>query len=75
MVLRPSVAVVADRDERRRVETGKVAYRGGYTPADNDAHLALTPTHLGLWLDSSAQTADETVEEIVARADEALIQD
>jgi hypothetical protein len=72
-VLRPSVSTVAARDDARRLSTGKVAYRGGYTPADNDAALATTPRELGLWLDSSTQTPEETVAEIVARRAEALI--
>ena len=66
VVLRPSVATVSARHEHRRRETGKVAYRGGYTAADNDADLAKTPTDLGLWLDTSAQTPEETVREILA---------
>lgn len=73
VVLRPSVAAVAARHEDRRRETGKVAYRGGYTAADNDADLATTPTDLGLWLDTSAQTSQETVREIVARARDAVV--
>jgi chloramphenicol 3-O-phosphotransferase len=73
VVLRPSVASVAARDEDRRRETGKVAYRGSYTAADNDADLATTSSDLGLWLDTSAQTSHETVREIVARAAEAIV--
>ena len=69
VVLRPSVATVSARHEQRRRETGKVAYRGGYTAADNDADLAGTPADLGLWLDTSAHTADETVREILARVE------
>lgn len=34
--------------------------------------LEATP-RMGLWIDSSAQTAEETVDEILARWDEALI--
>jgi hypothetical protein len=73
VVLRPSVAAISDRHEQRRRETGKVAYRGGFTAADNDADLAKTPTDLGLWLDTSAQTPEETVGEILARAREAVV--
>jgi cytidylate kinase len=73
VVLRPSVSTVSARHERRRRETGKVAYRGGYTAADNDADLARTPTDLGLWLDTSAHTAAETVREILKRAREAVV--
>jgi len=73
VVLRPSVATVAARHEHRRLETGKVAYRGGYTAAHNDADLAGTPAELGLWLDTSAQTSQETVREVLARAREAVV--
>lgn len=73
VVLRPSVDVVAARDEARRLATGKVAYRGEFTPAENDRHVGTTPAGLGLWLDTSLQVPDETVTEILARADEALI--
>ena len=73
VVLRPSVAVVSDRHEDRRRTSGKVAYRDGFTAADNDAHLIATPRDRGLWLDTSAQTPEESVREIVARVGEAVI--
>lgn len=73
VVLRPEVSTVARRDEARNLASGKVAYRGDFTPEVNDAHLATTPRHLGgLWLDSSEQTPTETVSEILARAEETL---
>jgi len=73
VVLRPRVKVVEARDAARQRATGKVAYRGGFTPAINDEHLAVTPRHLGLWLDTSDQTVEETVDEILRRQDEALV--
>ncbi|HEX7166551.1 MAG TPA: AAA family ATPase [Acidimicrobiales bacterium] len=73
VVLRPSVEVVTARDDARRRATGKVAYGGGYTPAQNDLDIATTPHHLGLWLDTSAQTPQETVAEILARQREAEV--
>jgi cytidylate kinase len=73
VVLRPSVAVVEARDAARQHTTGKVAYRGSFTPDLNDAHVATTRQGLGLWIDSSRQTPDETVREILARSDAALI--
>jgi hypothetical protein len=73
VVLRPSVAVVERRDEERRQRIGKVAYRDGFTPAVNDQHVAATRTGLGLWLDTSDQTPEQTVDEIVARTDEAVV--
>ncbi len=53
VVLRPSVATVEARDAERQRTTGKVAYRGTFTPAINDQHVSSTPPHLGLWLDTS----------------------
>ena len=73
VVLRPSVAVVEERDADRQRRLGKVAYRGGFTPAVNDEHVAATRHDLGLWLDTSAQTPEETVEEILRRRDEAVV--
>ncbi|MDN5893776.1 MAG: AAA family ATPase [Nocardioides sp.] len=73
VVLRPRVAVVAARDEARRLGTGKVAYRDGFTPELNDAQVATTPGHLGLWLDNSDQEPDETTAEILARSTESLL--
>jgi adenylylsulfate kinase-like enzyme len=73
IVLRPSVEVVAARDDARRLATGKVAYSRGYTPAQNDADLATTPQDLGLWLDTSEQTAAATVAEVLQRQAEARI--
>lgn len=75
VVLRPSVAVVTARDEARRLATGKVAYRGDFTPQVNDSHLSRTPRHLGgLWLDTSDQTPSETVAEVLARAQESVVE-
>jgi predicted kinase len=73
VVLRPTVAAVAARDAERRRTTGKIAYRDGFTPAVNDEHVASTRQDLGLWLDTSDQTPDETVDEILRRADEARV--
>jgi hypothetical protein len=73
VVLRPRIAVVEARDAHRRRTSGKVAYRGGFTPAINDEHVAATPRALGLWLDSSEQTPEETVDAIVAGAARALV--
>lgn len=73
VVLRPDVSTVAKRDEARNRATGKVAYRGTFTPEVNDAHLATIPRQFGgLWLDSSEQTPTETMLEILARAEETL---
>ena len=73
VVLRPRVEVVEARDAARRRTTGKIAYRGDYTPSINDEHLAGTRQDLGLWMDTSDQTPVEVVDEILARSGEALI--
>jgi hypothetical protein len=73
VVLRPSVAVIEARDAERQHRVGKTAYRGDFTPTVNDMHVASTNGQLGLWLDTSAQSADETVAEILSRSDEAAV--
>ncbi len=73
VVLRPSIEVVERRDAERQRATGKVAYRGGFTPAVNDEHVGGTRADLGLWLDTSDQTPDETVDEIIQRTAEAQV--
>ena len=73
VVLRPRVDVVEARDAERRRTTGKVAYRGGFTPAINDEHVAGTRPDLGLWLDTSEQTPEQTVDEILSRAEAARV--
>jgi hypothetical protein len=73
VVLRPSKDVVAVRDAARQVRTGKVAYRpDGFTIDGLDTALAATP-RIGLWLDTSGQTPEETVREITLRSGEAMI--
>ena len=75
VVLRPSAAVVWQREQRRREAIGKVAYRPGeFTFEDLDGYLAETPP-IGLWLDTSAMTPAETVGEILHRRPEAVITD
>ena len=74
VVLRPSVDVVMRRHDERRDRTGKNAYTPTYTPALNDADVASIPDALGgLWLDTSSQTPDETVDEILTRRSEAVV--
>lgn len=70
VILAPSPDVVAARERARP----KTAYRSdGITIEHLDAVLRNETPRIGLWLDTSSQTADETVEEILARKDEALI--
>jgi predicted kinase len=68
VVLAPSVEEVTRR-EAGRTKTGY----GTFTPADFDTLLRTTTPRIGLWIDSTAQTPDETVDEILQGRDKALI--
>ena len=68
VVLAPRVDVVAAREGARP----KTAYRGDVTPENLDEAMRETP-RIGLWLDTSDQTPEETVEEILRRRDESLV--
>jgi hypothetical protein len=75
VVLRPSVDTVRAREQARHQATGKTAYRPGeFTPEDLDEHLAATP-RIGLWLDNSALTAAQTVQEILLNRAAAVVDD
>ncbi len=68
VVLSPSVEVVAQR-EAARSKTGYTSF----TPGDLDmVHQSTTP-RIGLWIDSSDMTVDETVDLILRRQAEARI--
>jgi chloramphenicol 3-O-phosphotransferase len=70
VVLVPRVEVVEAREARRP----KTAYQlDGPTVADLDSNLRTQTPPIGLWLDSSDLTADQTVDEILARKDEARV--
>lgn len=69
VVLAPRADVVRCRDEVRQAERGKVAYKpGGETVADLDDYLRRETPRVGLWLDTSELTVDQTVGEILQRA-------
>ncbi|MEU4476506.1 AAA family ATPase [Micromonospora sp. NPDC023966] len=63
VVLAPRADVVAVR-ERDRPKQGY----GDWPVADLDAEFRADTPRIGLWLDTSAQTPEETVDEILARA-------
>jgi chloramphenicol 3-O-phosphotransferase len=73
VVLRPSVDALEARHEHRRESRGKVAYGPTYTPTSNDLDVSTTPSHLGLWLDTSDWSPTETVDQIVERSNEAVV--
>jgi predicted kinase len=69
VVLTPRADVVRQRDQARQATRGKVAYKPGDEGViELDAHLRRHTPRIGLWLDTSEQTVDETVDEILARA-------
>jgi adenylylsulfate kinase-like enzyme len=69
IVLCPSAEVVARREATR----GKVGYTS-WTPDALDLELRSNTPRLGLWLDTSTLSVEETVDAILARHAEALVQ-
>jgi chloramphenicol 3-O-phosphotransferase len=71
VVLAPHISAIADREKNR----AKTAY-GTWAIKQLDDVLRHETPRLGLWLDTSSQTAAETADEILSRAwDEAKIPD
>jgi hypothetical protein len=68
VVLCPDPAVVAKRDSER----SKTAYTT-ISVEEFDHVLRHATPRLGLWLDTSSQTADETVETILASLEQAIV--
>jgi adenylylsulfate kinase-like enzyme len=69
VMLAPDVDTVMQRESKRV----KVGYGDLCSIRDFDHKVRTETPHIGLWLDSSQQTPDETVEDIVARLDEARV--
>jgi hypothetical protein len=71
VVLAPQPDIVAARESSRT----KSAYRSGFESIEAlDQALRHDTPRLGLWLDTSEQVPEQTVEEIIARAwDEAQV--
>jgi chloramphenicol 3-O-phosphotransferase len=69
VVLAPRVSAIEEREAAR----AKTGYGPSITPAELDAALRDQTPRIGLWLDTSEQTADQTVDEILRRRDEALV--
>jgi chloramphenicol 3-O-phosphotransferase len=63
VVLAPSAAAIAERERAR----GKTAY-GTWAVGQLDDMLRRETPRLGLWLDTSRQTAAQTADEILSRA-------
>lgn len=68
VVLCPSPTVAVDRDAHRH----KQVYRS-WTPEELDRALRHDTPHLGLWLDTSDMTVEETVDAISKQLDSARI--
>ena len=68
VVLCPSPAIAVERDAHRH----KQVYHS-WTPDELDHGLRYETPKLGLWLDTSAMTVDETVETIFAQLDVAHV--
>ncbi|MDT0448061.1 AAA family ATPase [Streptomyces hesseae] len=64
VVLAPGPGAVARREEQR----AKTGYGPDWQPEDLDKVLRDGTPRIGLWLDTSEQTVDETVDEILKRA-------
>jgi predicted kinase len=69
VLLTPSIEVVERRDAERGYK--QVFSIWGHL----DETMRRDTPHVGPWLDTSSMTAEETVETILARADEALLKD
>jgi predicted kinase len=68
VVLSPAPEVIATREAARE----KTGY-STWTPEELDHELRANTPRLGLWLDTSALSIEDTVEAILARLDAALI--
>ena len=73
VVLRPSVAVVIERDQARQREPGKIASAPGRRMLTNSIGCSQLPLRIGLWLDTSTQTPIKTVQTILKRQPEAAV--
>jgi chloramphenicol 3-O-phosphotransferase len=69
IMLAPQVDVVMQRESER----AKKGYTGNWEVRDFDRSFRRETPHIGLWLDSSQQTPDETVDELITRLPEARI--
>ncbi len=70
VVLLPRPEVVAEREAERP----KTAYGEGWTIEAFDTALRHHTTRFGLWIDNSEQTPEETVDEILERWAEAVVE-
>jgi chloramphenicol 3-O-phosphotransferase len=69
VVLAPRADVVAAREAAR----AKTGYDNGWAIEQFDDGFRRTTPHIGLWIDSSDQTPDQTVDEILDREAEGTV--
>ena len=75
VVLCPSPEAVHTRGENRQATRGKVAYQpDGIDVHTLDHALRHETPRIGLWLDTSTMTIEETVDAILMRRDEAVVE-
>ena len=68
IVLAPRAEVVQRREDDRQAARGKTAYKpGDQSVAELDALFRAETPKIGMWIDTSDQTIDQTVDEILAR--------
>jgi chloramphenicol 3-O-phosphotransferase len=68
VVLAPRADVVQRREDDRRSARGKTAYKpGDESVAELDAHFRAETSKIGMWLDTSGQRVEQTVEDLLAR--------
>lgn len=76
VVLAPRSDVVRDRDTERRRRLGKVAYKpGDQDVTDLDTVLRTRTPRLGLWIDSSGLTVEQTTDQILRHLDSHAVVD
>ncbi|HET7398718.1 MAG TPA: AAA family ATPase [Intrasporangium sp.] len=69
VMLAPEVSVVM----RRESERVKKGYGDNWSIRDFDHRVRTETPHIGLWLDSSKHTPEQTVDEVLARLEQARI--
>ncbi len=70
VVLAPRADVVRDRDAERRRRLGKVAYEpGDQDVADLDMVLRTRTPRMGLWIDTSDLSVEQTTDQILKQLD------
>jgi chloramphenicol 3-O-phosphotransferase len=68
VVLAPRADSVQRREVERKAARGKTAYKpGDESVAELDAHFRAETPKIGMWLDTSDQTVEQTVAEVLAR--------